>query len=163
MSQQNIKRKNNVSILGLIILIATIFSLILLFLFKIVWLIFIPLILIFIVIFKGASHYFWESQKYCPRCKAPVTIYSEFCRNCGIRLIIKCPSCRKFFKAGTQFCNNCGFEFQIIDEEKDVYPFQVLKKGAPPPEWANFCPTCGVKLKKGENLKYCEICGSEID
>jgi len=150
-------------IYALIMLIATILFITASLLFQInLWVLF-PLFFLFIALYQITSHYFWDVQKFCPRCHAPITIYAEFCKNCGLNLIHKCPSCGRYFKSGMLYCANCGYKSEYLEQPKAEFPYQIMEKGMVPPEKANFCPTCGVKLPVEQNLNYCETCGSKIE
>lgn len=121
----------------------------------------IPLIIISIIVII-VIRFSWESQKYCPRCNIPISVYSEYCRNCGLKLITLCPDCNKYLRIGTNLCNNCGHKFDFFDESKEKPEFEIVQKGSPAPEQANFCPTCGANLKNTENLRFCEFCGARL-
>ena len=93
-----------------------------------------------VVAFQAMSEHFWTPRKVCPRCKAPVSIYSEYCRNCGLNLIKKCPNCGNFLKADIMKCTSCGHQFSILEKEEKLIEYQIIHKGTPLPERANFCP-----------------------
>ena len=106
--------------------------------------------------------YSWESKKYCPRCNIPVSIYAEYCRNCGLELIKKCPNCDKFLNPKLNYCRNCGYTFEFLQKVTETPQYVIVEKGDPAPSKPNFCPTCGSSLKNAENLRYCEFCGSKL-
>lgn len=116
------------------------------------------LVLIGILIYR----YSGSPKKSCPRCNVPVSIYTEYCRNCGLRLINKCPNCNVYTDGKLNYCDNCGFEFPKYDGEKLPFEYKVYQEGEQVPEKPNFCPTCGASLKNAENLRFCEFCGSKI-
>ena len=89
-------------------------------------------------------------------------MYSEFCRNCGLRLIKKCPECGRYINSEKEICTNCGYELPSYKIKKVPEEYQVIKKGMPTPEKANFCPNCGVKLID-KDVDVCSICGQKID
>jgi predicted amidophosphoribosyltransferase len=101
------------------------------------------------------------AQKRCPNCNSPVSDYSETCHNCGFRLLISCPQCEKIIRSDAIFCPVCGFQLRAemirpsINALKTT--FQGSKKGN-----LVICPTCGSKLEKAENLRYCEYCGTKL-
>lgn len=119
-------------------------------------------IIIIIVIAIIIIRFSWEPPKYCARCNSPISVYSEYCRNCGLQLIIQCPNCNQYTRAGMTFCDNCGHEFEYLEEPKSTREYEIIKKGSPAPEKPNFCPTCGASLKDAENLRFCEFCGSKL-
>ncbi|TFG30029.1 MAG: hypothetical protein EU532_01750 [Promethearchaeota archaeon] len=161
---KNLKRKTAMSIWSLIIIVLFIFSLIGSLFFIWFWIIFLPLSFLIVIAFQAFSEQFWTPKKYCPRCRAPVSIYSEYCRNCGLQLIKKCPSCGNFLIGDIMTCNKCGHQFLIIEEEKKPIEYKIIKKGTPLPEKANFCPHCGSNLLgEKEILELCPFCGEKID
>ena len=121
----------------------------------------IPLIII-VIIALILIRFSWKPQKHCPRCNIPISDYSEYCRNCGLKLITMCPNCNQYLQAGTTFCDNCGYKFEYFEESKEKQEFEIVQKGSPAPEKSNFCPTCGANLKDAENLRFCEYCGSRL-
>ncbi len=161
---KNLKRKTAISLWILIIILFMIFSLIGAFFFVWFWIIFIPLSFLVVVAFQAMSEHFWTPKKICSRCNAPVSIYSEYCKNCGLKLIKKCPTCNKFVKSDITICNNCGHKFPALEVEKQPVEYQIIQKGMRLPEKPNFCPTCGAKLKSAEEiLEICPFCGGKID
>ncbi|MFX0033715.1 MAG: zinc ribbon domain-containing protein [Candidatus Hodarchaeota archaeon] len=163
MSYRNYNRKS-LSIIALLLLGVFIFSLLISLLFFDVLLvlsIIIPIIII-IIIALVIIRFSWEPQKHCPRCNIPISIYSEYCRNCGLKLITMCPNCNQYLRVGITFCDNCGHKFEYFEESKEPIEYKVIKKGSPAPEKPNFCPTCGGNLKDAENLRFCEYCGSKL-
>ncbi|MFX1411288.1 MAG: zinc-ribbon domain-containing protein [Promethearchaeota archaeon] len=164
MANRNMRRKNLIIIWALILITITILSFVLsLVLESNIWWILLPISFLLIATFQAVSHFFWTAEKYCPRCNVSTSIYSEFCRNCGLKLLHKCPSCGKYLSTGMQFCDNCGYEFKYVEEEKEPFKYEVLEKGAPAPQKANFCSTCGAKINAEEDIKYCEMCGAKIE
>ena len=116
------------------------------------------LVLVGILIYR----YSGGSKKSCPRCNIPISIYTEYCRNCGLRLINKCPNCNRYTDGKLHYCDNCGYEFPKYEGEKLPFEYKVYEEGEQVPEKPNFCPTCGASLKNTENLRFCEYCGSKI-
>jgi predicted amidophosphoribosyltransferase len=104
----------------------------------------------------------WNPQNYCARCKYPVSVYAEYCRNCGLKLISRCPNCDSYIKEGISRCNKCGYSITINEQQYESVDYQRIEKGSKLPLKPNFCPTCGASLKNAENLRYCEYCGSKI-
>ena len=163
MSTRDYNRKSFSLIIGLVIFVLVCFLAIGLFFieFGILMLIIIPLIAFFIIgliIYR----YSGESKKFCPRCNAPVSIYTEYCRNCGLKLLNKCPNCGIYVDANNNNCINCGYQFPEYKEDKIPYEYKVYEKGERLSPKPNFCPTCGASLKDAENLRFCEFCGSKI-
>ena len=109
------------------------------------------------------SEHFWTPKKTCPRCSAPISIYSEFCRNCGLRLINKCPSCGNFYKLDIEKCDKCNYIFPKQDKIIEDSSFEIIKKRDKFPEKANFCPHCGADLRHKEYLIACPFCEIPID
>lgn len=164
MTPRNIRRKQLISIWVLVIVIFTILSVVLsIVLDSYIWWILIPIAFLLIATFQAMSHFFWIAEKICPRCNVPTSIYSEFCRNCGLKLLHRCPSCRKYLSTERQFCDSCGYEFKYIEEEKEPFKYEVLEEGTPAPQKPNFCTTCGARIKSEEEIKYCEMCGAKIE
>ena len=160
----NLKRKTAISVWSLIIIVLLLFSLIGSLFFIWFWIIFLPLSFLMVVAFQAMSEHFWTPRKVCPRCKAPVSIYSEYCRNCGLNLIKKCPNCGNFLKADIMKCTTCGHQFPILEKEEKAIKYQIIQKGTPLPERANFCPHCGSSLmNEVANLEFCPLCGEKID
>ncbi len=108
------------------------------------------------------SHYFWLEKKTCPRCNAPTTKYSDFCRNCGYKLWFRCISCGKYIQSRTQFCDKCNIELGHTGEEKVSFDHEEISEGSPVLRMNKYCPNCGSKLKNEENIKFCEECGEKL-
>jgi predicted RNA-binding Zn-ribbon protein involved in translation (DUF1610 family) len=119
-------------------------------------------LLVFILIGLLIYRYTGESKKHCPRCNIPISIYTEYCRNCGLKLINKCPNCNIYTNGRFTNCDNCGYEFPKYEGDKLPFEYKVYEIGEQAPEKPNFCPTCGASLKNVENLRFCEFCGSKI-
>ncbi|MFX1394418.1 MAG: zinc-ribbon domain-containing protein, partial [Promethearchaeota archaeon] len=144
----------------LVIIIAFVGSLI----FNWSWIIIIPISLIIVAAFQAMSEQFWKPKKYCSRCNAPVSLYSKFCRNCGLKLFNKCPQCGKEIKSETIKCDGCGFKFQQTEGKHEPIKYQVIEKGSKLPERANFCINCGSNLIRLEkNNETCPFCGENIE
>jgi len=121
----------------------------------------IPLIIL-IAIAYVVIRFSWERQKHCPRCNIPVTIYADFCRNCGLKLINRCPNCDKYVRGDQRLCGHCGYSFEGFEEVKETPEYIVVERGSPAPTKPNYCPTCGSNIKNAENLRFCEYCGSKL-
>jgi membrane protease subunit (stomatin/prohibitin family) len=72
----------------------------------------------------------------CPNCKAQIPAGSQFCGNCGTKMLAAahCPKCNAQVPAGSKFCSNCGAS--IV---------------------ASTCSKCGTALAPG--AKFCANCG----
>jgi predicted RNA-binding Zn-ribbon protein involved in translation (DUF1610 family) len=164
MKRNNLKRKSAIGIWILIIILISLVSIIGSFLFNWFWIIFLPVSFLAVIVFQAMSEHFWTAKKRCSRCNAPVSIYSEFCRNCGLQLIKKCPSCGKYAKRDTKTCENCNYKFPALIEDKKVFSFLIIQKGTPLPKKANFCPSCGINLiDEKTGLEFCPYCQEKID
>ena len=132
-----------------------------------IFLLLIPLGFLLVLLFYLTSRYFWSPKKHCARCNAPVTVYSEYCKNCGLKLINKCPKCGSYSKTGVPDCIRCGYKFEVLlelEEDQDIAPYQILSRGTPPPDKPNFCPNCGTGLgPEQQNRRFCEACGGRLD
>ena len=102
------------------------------------------------------------SQKKCQRCNFPVGDYAEYCKNCGLELLIRCPNCDSLQRTSNFACKNCRTPITIPQTEPAKQDYVIIQKGAVLPEKSNFCPTCGSNLKETENLRFCEFCGSKL-
>lgn len=102
------------------------------------------------------------SQKKCQRCNFPVSDYADFCKNCGLELLIRCPNCDRLQRTENFACKHCRTPLNLPPEEKDKRDYVIIQEGATLPEYANFCPACGSNLKETENLRFCEYCGSKL-
>ncbi|MEJ2250754.1 MAG: zinc ribbon domain-containing protein [Candidatus Lokiarchaeota archaeon] len=133
---QNFERKTLIYI-SLALCIILIPTLVMTFLFSIsVFIIFLIISLIVMIIIPVMfSRYFWINKKQCPRCKAPVSDYDEYCKNCGLQLLSKCPKCGKLMKFEDVKCRSCGYS-----RKKMVIP-----------------------ENSQQNLRYCEFCGSKLN
>ena len=163
MSARNYNKKSFTLVVGLIIFLIVCFLTIGLFFIEVVILlgIIIPII-VFTFIGLIVYRYSGKSQKHCPRCNVPISIYTEFCRNCGLKLINKCPNCNIYMDGNINYCDECGFEFPKYEGDKLAFEYKVYNEGDNVPEKPNFCPTCGASLKNAQNLRFCEFCGSKI-
>ncbi len=163
MSVRDYNRKSLSVIVGLVIFLTVCFLTIGLFFieFGILMLIIIPII-IFFIIGLIIYRYSGESKKFCPRCKVPISVYTEYCRNCGLKLINKCPDCNIYMDGNINYCDNCGYEFPTYEGDKLPFEYKVYEKGERVPEKPNFCNTCGASLNDADNLRFCEFCGSKI-
>jgi len=121
-----------------------------------IFLIILPLLWLIINRISGPS------QKRCQRCNYPVSDYAEYCKNCGLDLLIRCPNCDKLQRTENFACKNCRTPLTSPPREKDTQDYIVIQEGAPLPGRANFCPKCGSSLKDTENLRFCEFCGSKL-
>ena len=111
-----------------------------------IWWILLPLSFSFLIIIQLTSRYFWLEKKTCPRCNVPIGKYSEFCRNCGLKLMFRCISCGSYMRAGAQFCDKCNIELEHTEEEREIFNYQVIENGSPIPENPNFCASCGAPM-----------------
>jgi predicted amidophosphoribosyltransferase len=162
LGSQDAKKK---SILGgcfLIFILITTLSVVFAILIDPIWWLLLPLSFSFLIIVQLSSRYFWLEKKTCPRCNAPVGKYSEFCRNCGLKLMFRCISCGKYMRAGAQFCDNCNIELEHTEEEREIFEYQIIEKDSPLPENPNFCANCGAEIKNPGMIKFCEECGSKL-
>lgn len=160
----DLKRKTAISIWILLIIIIVIISLIGSYFFVWFWIIFLPLSFLIVVAFQAISEHFWSPKKICPRCYAPVGIYSEYCRNCGLKLIKKCPTCGNYYKSEILACKKCGHQFSTFDKEKRPVEYQIIQKGTSLPEKPNFCPYCGSNLMNEKiESNFCPLCGEKIE
>ncbi|MFX0072354.1 MAG: zinc ribbon domain-containing protein [Candidatus Hermodarchaeota archaeon] len=164
MSHHNLKRKTAISIWILIILCILIFSIIGSLYITWFWIIFLPLSFLLVVAFQAMSEHFWTPKKVCPRCNFPISVYSEYCRNCGLQLIKKCPDCGNYIKTDKLLCDKCGHKFIVSEEFNKPIEYQTIQKGVPLPVIANFCPNCGHKLKdEDKTSEICPLCGGKIE
>jgi predicted RNA-binding Zn-ribbon protein involved in translation (DUF1610 family) len=130
MSVRDYNRKSFSVIIGLVIFLVVCFLTIGLFFieFGILMLIIIPLIA-FVIIGLIIYRYSGESKKFCPRCNVPISIYTEYCRNCGVKLINKCPDCNIYMDGNSNYCDNCGYEFPTYEGDKLPFEYKVYEKG----------------------------------
>ena len=160
----NYKKKPILGVWLLFAIVIIIISFLSLFVFRWFWLIVLPISFLVAIAFQAMSEHFWTSEKYCPRCNARISIYSEYCRNCGLKLIVKCPSCEKYLHPQLEICDRCGYKFPSKEKESELIEYEVLKKSSKLIEKANFCSKCGVKLKEEEGiLDICPFCGGQIE
>lgn len=104
----------------------------------------------------------WNPQQYCSRCNYPVSIYAEFCKNCGLKLITRCPNCDSYVREGLSQCSSCGYALKPMIHEKKSEEYSIIEKDSKLPLKPNYCPTCGANLKNAQNIRFCEFCGSRI-
>ncbi|MFX1525388.1 MAG: zinc ribbon domain-containing protein [Promethearchaeota archaeon] len=159
---RNSQKKGLLRIWVLLFILITSLSVILSLLIDPFWWILLPLSFSFLIILLLMSRYFWLEKKYCPRCNTPTGKYSEYCRNCGLRLFFKCISCGKYMRVGSQFCDNCNAELGHTEEEKEIFKYPKVEKGTPLPEIPNFCTTCGAEVKHTGITRFCEECGAKL-
>ena len=163
MSVRDYNKKSFSAVIGLIVFLVVCFLIIGLFFVEVVILLVI-IIPIIVITFIGlvVYRYSGESKKTCPRCNIPISVYTEFCRNCGLKLINKCPHCNIYMDVNINYCDNCGFEFPKYEGDKLPFEYKVYEQGEHLPEKPNFCQTCGASLENAGNLRFCEFCGSKI-
>ncbi|MFX1501300.1 MAG: zinc ribbon domain-containing protein [Promethearchaeota archaeon] len=161
-SGKDIKKRGSIGVFVLIFIIITALSFILSLLINPIWWVLLPLSLLLLIVFQMTSHYFWLEKTTCPRCNAPTTKYSDFCRNCGLKLWYKCISCGKYLSSKSKFCDNCNIELEHTEEEKETFDYEIVKEGSTLPKINNFCSNCGAKLRNKENIKFCEECGEKL-
>ncbi len=128
-----------------------------------------PLIGLLLFVYYIISKYFWDAKHFCPKCHSPVSIYSEYCKSCGLKIMIKCPNCGNYIRLDeNDECNNCGY---AIDKErlftKTHRPLVIdnlyLSAETSIAQTPEFCPRCGVKLNSKQiNLRFCESCGERL-
>jgi len=118
----------------------------------------VSLIIIGVILIKFS----WNPQHYCSRCNYPVSVYAEFCKNCGLKLITRCPKCDNYIREGLSRCTSCGYILEHIEYQGEIKEYELIEKGSKLPSTPNFCPTCGASLKNAENIRFCEFCGSRI-
>jgi predicted amidophosphoribosyltransferase len=157
------KKERRVGLLVILIIGFTAFSLVFSLLINPLWWILLPISFFFIFIYQIMSKYFWLEKKVCPRCNTPVGRYSEYCRNCGLKLWFRCISCGKYLRTGTKFCDNCNIELKHSIEEREAIENNILKKEFPSPKKPNHCSNCGAKFKYPAIMKFCEKCGTRIE
>ena len=163
MSVRDYNKKSSSAVIGLVVFLVVCFLTVGLFFVEVVILLVI-IIPILVIAFIGliVYRYSGESKKHCPRCNIPISVYAEFCRNCGLKLLNKCPNCNVYTDGNINYCDSCGFEFPKYEGDKLPFEYKVYGQGEHVPEKPNFCQTCGASLKDAENLKFCEFCGSKI-
>ncbi|MFX1389731.1 MAG: zinc ribbon domain-containing protein [Promethearchaeota archaeon] len=161
-SPGSIKKKSYTVIWILIFIVITILCIILSLLVNPFWWILSPISLFFIFVFQLMSRYFWLEKNNCPRCNAPIGKYSEFCRNCGIKLWFKCISCGTYLRADMKFCDKCNIELKHTIEEKEAFQYKRIEEGETLPEIPNFCPNCGKEVKSESSIQFCEECGEKF-
>ncbi len=163
MTFKQVKRKSFSVLSGLVTFLVVGFIVVALFFIGInIFLLVVTPVIIFVIIGIVVYRYSGESKKYCPRCNYPTSVYTEYCRNCGLKLISKCPNCNIYTHKNNKYCDICGYEFPAIKEDKIIAEYEVFQKGAPTQKKPNFCPTCGASMKEAKNLRFCEFCGSKI-
>ena len=163
MSVRDYNKKSFSAVIGLVVFLVVCFLTIGLFFVEMIILLVI-IIPILVITFIGliVYRYSGESKKHCPRCNIPISVYTEFCRNCGLKLINKCPNCNIYMDGNINYCDSCGFEFPKYEGDKLPFEYKVYEQGEHVPEKSNFCQTCGSSLKNAENLRFCEFCGTKI-
>jgi len=119
MSVRDYNKKSFSAVIGLVVFLVVCFLTIGLFFIELVILLVI-VIPILVITFIGliVYRYSGESKKHCPRCNIPISVYTEFCRNCGLKLINKCPNCNIFMDGNINYCDSCGFEFPKYEGDK---------------------------------------------
>lgn len=160
--KQKGKRYSSIIVYLLILIPIIVLTFLGMFVLEWTFLIFLPISFLIVVIFQAMSHQFWDPQKKCPQCNFTVSLYSDFCRNCGYKLIQKCPNCGNFLEGNAPSCDKCGFQFKTSQLGAPPLTVQEIQKGAPSSRKANFCPNCGKKLDLEKSLKYCPYCGGRI-
>lgn len=60
------------------------------------------------VMIHGSGSVLEEGEIACPNCKSHNPADSQFCKNCGTKLINSCPNCGAHVDANMNFCNKCG-------------------------------------------------------
>ena len=86
---QNLTNRTIMALCLLLFLVSIIVAILSFLIFDVFWFLIIPVaFLIVIILSQSFSRLFWNTNKKCPRCRVSTSIYSEFCPNCGFRLII---------------------------------------------------------------------------
>ncbi len=163
----NLENRTTMALCLLLFIVSAIIAILSYLIFDVFWIMIIPLaFLIVIIISQSFSRLFWNTNKKCPRCRESVSIYSEFCPNCGFKLIISCPECQGIMSFDDPICKTCGYRFNkiYIPDDAEIELAYDEKKNKQIVEQLNFCPHCGVQLEiNKQNLRFCDQCGSRIN
>lgn len=153
----------------LVILLLTLFSftplvLMGIFYFNINWKILVPLEIIAVVSMQGILHFFFRPDKKCPQCNAPVSIYAEFCRNCGLKLLKKCSNCGNIMTREATECQRCGKKYKIVIIPEDAeLTFEYEEGKRERKHSGSYCPHCGTSLESDtKKREYCDVCGGSL-
>ena len=66
-------------------------------------------------------------MRRCLKCGSMFDDYTNFCPNCGEKLVDdqpRCPSCGTPFAEGDKFCKNCGAKLEAEEAPKEVAPVE---------------------------------------
>ncbi|MHA1292103.1 MAG: hypothetical protein ACTSQJ_05485 [Promethearchaeota archaeon] len=168
--KNSLKKKTVLAIWGLICI-----SNVLIFMIIIAFMGYSPLIWVIIAFITLAGmiltilpSYFFEPKKKCPRCNTPVvSMYTEKCSNCGLKLVIKCPApgCGKYLSTyiggkPIKYCNSCGLKIKDLLKIEDII---VHKEYLLISSKTRFCPNCGTNIEEEDAQNFCPLCGEKID
>ena len=163
----NLEKKTIMALCLLLFLVSAIIAVLSFLIFDVFWIMILPVsFLIVIFIAQAFSRFFWNTDKKCPRCNYSASIYSEFCPNCGFKLLLACPECQSVITYDNQICKSCGYKYKkiiILDDVEiklalDVKPDENIGEKFP------FCPHCGINLgHEQQNLRFCETCGGRLN
>jgi hypothetical protein len=92
--------------------------------------------------------------RFCPKCGKGFGKKSEFCQECGTRVLMACPSCGTKVKGNPKFCHKCGTDLSEAKIDQIFRPPTKLKIK----NQANFCPHCGGP--SNPEAKFCGYCGA---
>ncbi len=163
----NLENKSIIALILLLFLVSTIIAVISFLFFNVYWILILPISFIVVVLVAQAfNRYFWNTNNKCPRCNTSVSIYSEFCPNCGFKLLLACPECQNVLRYDDQICRSCGYRFKKIfipdDAEIKLAIDEKIEKNID--EKLHFCPHCGLNLDhEQQNLRFCETCGGKLN
>lgn len=58
--------------------------------------------------------FFFKQTKRCPQCDSSVSIYSEYCSNCGFQLLKKCHNCGNIMRYNEEICRKCRTKSRLF-------------------------------------------------
>ncbi|AGB41062.1 putative membrane protein [Halobacteroides halobius DSM 5150] len=61
-----------------------------------------------------------EGKKECDNCNSLIDEEAEFCSKCGEKAIVTCPECENKLNFGIDFCPDCGFDVNNKNSSKEV-------------------------------------------
>ncbi|MBY9007335.1 MAG: zinc ribbon domain-containing protein [Candidatus Lokiarchaeota archaeon] len=164
---QNPEKKTLITLIILLFLIFTVVAVLTFLIFNVYWIIILPISFIAIVLVAQAfSKLFWTTDKKCPRCNTTVSIYSDFCSNCGFKLLLACPKCQNVLGYDDQICKGCGYTFKklFIPDNVEIKLALDDKVDEKIDGKLHFCPHCGINLgREQQNLRFCETCGGKLN
>ena len=110
-----------------------------------------PVFGVLIAVIATTIEYFTKgSIKICPKCGKRLEGTSQFCNNCGMKIISKCPSCGATVGGEAKFCERCGQNLGDV-----IIPSTPIKI-----EKGKFCPECSNEVNP--NAKFCLHCGARL-